>query len=101
MAYKIIASKLFQTKVIALNSYLQKEWGLTVASKFHETLIKVILTLADQPGIGSVSKNKKDVRKILITKHNRLYYRVKDKEIIFLLTLFDTRQNPKRNKYEQ
>ena len=100
MAYKIIVSKFFQTKVIALNSYLQKEWGLTVASKFHETLIKVILTLADQPAIGSVSKKKKDVRKILVTKHNRLYYRVKDNDSIFLLTLFDTRQNLKRNRYD-
>ena len=100
MAYKIIASKLFQQRVIALNSYLQKEWGFSVASRFHEALIKVILTLANQPGIGSVSKNKKDVRKILITKHNRLYYRVKDNDSIFLLTLFDTRQNPKRNRYD-
>ena len=100
MAYKIIVSKNFQKRVIALNSYLQKEWGLTVASRFHETLIKTILTIADQPGIGSVSKKKKDVRKILITKHNRLYYRVKDKESIFLLTLFDTRQNSKRNRYD-
>ena len=100
MAYKIIASKLFQKKIIALNSYLQTEWGMAVASRFNETLIKIILTIADQPGTGSVSKKKKDVRKILITKHNRLYYRVKDKETIFLLTLFDTRQNPKRNKYD-
>ena len=100
MAYKIIASKLFQKKVIALNKYLQTEWGITVTSKFNETLIKTILTIAYQPAIGSLSKKKKDVRKILITKHNRLYYRVKDNESIFLLTLFDTRQNPKRNSYD-
>lgn len=100
MAYKIIVSILFQKRVIALNSYLEKEWGLGVASRFHETLIKTILTVADQPGIVSVSKKKKDVHKILITKHNRLYYRVKDKKTIFLLTLFDTRQNPKKNRYD-
>lgn len=100
MAYKIIASKLFQKKVIVLNKYLQTEWGITVTSKFNETLIKTILTIAYQPAIGSLSKKKKDVRKILITKHNRLYYRVKDNESIFLLTLFDTRQNPKRNSYD-
>lgn len=100
MAYKIIVSKFFQKKVIALNIYLQEEWGLTVATEFHETLIKIILTIADQPGIGSVSKKKKNVRKILITKHNRLYYRVKDKKAITLLLLFDTRQHPKRNRYD-
>lgn len=100
MAYKIIASKLFQKKVIALNKYLQSEWGVAMATEFNEKLIKIILTIAEQPAIGSVSKKKKDVRKILITKHNRLYYRVKDKESIFLLILFDTRQNPKRNRYD-
>ena len=100
MAYKIIASKLFQKKVIALNEYLQTQWGITVASKFNETLIKTILTIAYQPAIGSLSKKKKNIRKILITKHNKLYYRVKDNESIFLLTLFDTRQNPKRNRYD-
>lgn len=100
MAYKIIVSKLFQKKVIALNSYLQEEWGLAVAIEFHETLIKIILTIADQPGIGSVSKKKKDVHKILVTKHNRLYYRVNYNKSITLLILFDTRQHPKRNRYD-
>ncbi len=73
MAYKIVASKLFQKKVIALNHYLQEEWGMTVVSEFNELLIRIILLIAEQPAIGSVSKKKKDVRKILITKHNRLY----------------------------
>ena len=100
MAYKIIVSKLFQRKVIALNNYLQTEWGLAVATDFHETLIKIILTIANQPGIGSVSNKRKDVRKILITKHNRLYYRVNNTKSITLLILFDTRQNPKRNRYD-
>lgn len=100
MAYKIIASKLFQKKVFALNTYLQEEWGLAVATEFNETLIKIILNVADQPGIGSVSKKKTDVRKILITKHNRLYYRLNDNNSITLLILFDTRQHPKRNRYD-
>lgn len=99
MAYKIIVSKSFQRRIIDLNSYLQQEWGLAVATDFHETLIKTILTIADQPGIGSLSSKKKDVRKILITYHNRLYYRVKNKTII-LLILFDTRRHPKRNRYD-
>ena len=99
MAYKIIASKSFQKRVIDLNCYLEQEWGLTVASNFHETLITVVLTIAKQPGIGSFSRRKKDVRRTLVTEHNRLYYQVKNKTII-LLTLFDNRQNPKRNRYD-
>jgi hypothetical protein len=35
----------------------------------------------------------------LITKHNKLYYRIEG-DIIYMITLFDTRQNPKKNRYE-
>jgi len=40
-----------------------------------------------------------EVQWILITKHNKLYYRIEG-DIIYMITLFDTRQNPKKNRYE-
>lgn len=100
MAYKIVASKTFRKKLISLNTYLETEWNLSVAKEFHATFVKLVLTLAEQPAIGSLSRKKKNVRKILITKHNRLYYRVNDNNSVTLLTLFDTRQNPKKNRYD-
>ena len=100
MAYKIISSYTFRKNLIALNMYLETNWSLSVAQDFHSIFVKVVLTLIEQPGIGSPSHKKKNVRKILITKHNRLYYRVKDNNSITLLTLFDTRQNPKKNRYD-
>ncbi len=48
---------------------------------------------------GRVAAKKKDVKTILVTKHNRLYYRVK-KDQIQIILLWDTRQNPARNPYE-
>ena len=99
MAYKIVSSKTFLKRFVALNAYLETQWNLSVAKEFHSTFVQVVLTLTEQPGIGSPS-HKKNVRKILITKHNRLYYRVNDNNTITLLTLFDTRQNPKKNRYD-
>ncbi len=100
MAYKIIHSKIFLKQVIELNTYLETSWNLIVASAFHEKLIKVIVIVSKQPGIGSPSKKRENIFKILVTKHNRLYYRINDNNSITLLTLFDTRQNPTRNKYD-
>ena len=85
---------------MALNTYLETQWNLSVAQDFHSIFVQVISTLAEQPGIGSPAHKKKNVRKILITKHNRLYYRVNENNTITLLTLFDTRQNPKKNRYD-
>jgi plasmid stabilization system protein ParE len=99
MAYKIIQSKIFLKRVIELNIYLEKNWGLDVAKRFHAKLVKTILILSGNPGIGSLSKKKKGVHKILVTKHNRLYYKINDNSIT-LLTLFDTRLNPKKNSFE-
>ncbi len=100
MAKKIIASKLFLKRVVELNTYLENEWGLKVATDFHAALIKIIQHISDNPGMGSDSTQYKNVRKILVTKHNKLYYRVNSRGSITLLILFDTRQHPKQNKYK-
>ena len=86
MAYKIVSSKTFLKRFIALNTYLETQWNLSVPQDFHSIFVHVVLTLTEQPGIGSPSRKKKNVRKVLITKHNRLYYRVNDNSTITLLT---------------
>ena len=51
------------------------------------------------PKIGRPAVKIKDVRSISITRHNRLYYKV-EKNTIKVITLFDTRQNPSKNKFD-
>jgi len=97
MAYQIIVKKRFTSKVTKLLKYLEKEWGKTVADSFILTLEERIDTLSQQPFIGSQA-GIKNVRTTLISKHNRLYYRVKGNQIE-IITLFDTRMNPNRNRY--
>jgi len=52
--------------------------------------------LAKYPLTGIASQKIIDVRSILLTKHNRLYYRVKN-NFIEILRVFDTRQNSMKN----
>ncbi len=101
MAYKIIETILFTEQVIELNTWLEENWSMQVAVNFHALLIKTILLIAQKPGIGRVAAFNKNIRSKLITHHNRLYYRVDDyAHTITLLTLFDTRQDPQKNKYD-
>lgn len=100
MAYKIIYKKRFQTKLFKLLDYLRQEWGDNVANSFINRLQKRLNTLSQQPYIGASSIVIKSVRSILITKHNRLYYRIKE-DTIEVLNIYDTRSNPKKNPYKK
>ncbi len=98
MEKKIIYTENFKVSLKERKDYLETEWSFEVAEKFILELYELIDLLSIQAGIGSPTK-KKNIRKILFAKYNRLYYRITSKSII-LLELFDTRRNPKHNKYE-
>jgi plasmid stabilization system protein ParE len=95
--YQVIYKKRFQQKLLRLLDYLHKEWNLQVADDFIIAFQKKVNTISLNPNIGKQS-NVLDVRTILITKHNRLYYRVKD-DTIEIINMYDTRTNPKQNPY--
>ena len=99
MAYKIKKSKIFLKNVLSTLNYLEKEWGMISAQKFQSILDSKINELSSHPKIGSLTAKNKRIRKLKITKHNRIYYRVL-KDEINILTLFEIKMNPKRNKYE-
>ena len=98
MAYKVIYKKRFYNRLSKLLFYLEKEWSKQVADEFLSMLDKRIATLQKQPYIGNPSQKVKDVRGILITKHNKLFYKVSGQSIV-VLTMYDTRMNPKGNRY--
>jgi plasmid stabilization system protein ParE len=78
--------------------YLLLEWPLPVAKKFVETIEKRIEVLSDFPNIGIASLKDPSIRSIILTKHNKLYYRVYSDKIE-ILNIFDTRQDPEKNLF--
>ena len=54
--------------------------------------------LAKQPFAGAPSSKLKDVRGVLITRHNKMLYKVNGDKVI-ILNLYDKRINPKKNPY--
>jgi len=99
MAYKISYNKTFLDDSLRTAYWLEKEWSKKAADKFAGILYAKIQRIAENPFIGSRANKGRGVRKMTITEFNRVYYRVKGQTIIFL-ALFETRQNPRKNRYE-
>ena len=100
MAYQIIVKKRFTNKIVRLLEYLEMEWGKTVADNFIKEIDRRLHTISEQLLMGVASNDDKTVRSILITKHNRLYYRIKV-NTIEIVNMYDTRMNPGRNPYNR
>ena len=90
MAYKIVAKKRFVLKLEKILSYLEQEWGGKVSGNFLDKVDKRIESLKHHPYIGAPSHIIRNARGILVTKHNRLFYKIEGKTII-LLDIYDTR----------
>jgi plasmid stabilization system protein ParE len=98
MAYKIVYKKRFSNKLVKLLQYLENEWNENTAAEFLNKLDKRIESLKEHPLIGKESAAKPEVRAILITKHNKLYYKFSNNKVI-IMNMYDTRKNPKKNPY--
>ena len=93
MAYEIVINKRFTNKLLSVLGYLENEWGRKVAYAFLNKVYTRIYALQTHPFIGSLTSINQ-VRSTLITKHNRMYYKVVKNKIV-ILNLYDTRR---RNK---
>jgi plasmid stabilization system protein ParE len=99
MAYKVEKTKEFVKNVTTVLEYLEKKWGMRSAQKFQTILDTKLERLSKDLTSGTETVKNKQIRKLSITSHNKIYYKVvKDK--IIILTLFENKMNPKRNRYE-
>jgi plasmid stabilization system protein ParE len=99
MAYKITVKKRFTNKVKNLLLYLEKTWNEDVAADFMLKLDKQIERVHLRPHTGIQIKSFKSTRSVLITKHNRMFYRIK-RDTVEILNMYDTRMNPGNNPYK-
>ena len=78
--------------------YLQKNFSNKTAFLFLDKLEDRIELISIHPTIGKQSTRKKNVRSVLLTPHNILFYRYQ-KNKIEILCLFDMRKNPDKKIY--
>lgn len=98
MVREIIWTKRANAKFNKIISYLEEEWGEQVTRNFVRKTYDIIELISDQSDLGTIENVDKKIRGFLLTKHNRIFYRVTDKEII-LLNFFDVRSGRKRKKF--
>jgi plasmid stabilization system protein ParE len=97
MARKIVWTKRANTKFNKIIDYLELEWGPNVTRNFVNKVYDIIDLISDQPDLGTLENPDKKIRGFLVTKHNRLFYRITEREIV-LLNFFDTGSGYKRRR---
>jgi len=98
MEEKIIITRRFRNNTLRVYQYLLKEFSVKTAYQFLDRLEKRIEFIAKNPAIGKLSAKRKNVRSILFTPHNQIFYRFQ-RSTIEILCLFDMRKNPKKRPY--
>ncbi len=98
-----MAKEIKWTKTAAKNfgktiDYLIENWPQNVVSDFVRRTDETLYLLAEHPDIGELQEKEKQIRGILLSKHNKLFYRI-EKNRLIVLKIFDTRQNPDKLKF--
>tara|TARA_R110002096_G_scaffold159167_2_gene324887 strand:+ start:179 stop:481 length:303 start_codon:yes stop_codon:yes gene_type:complete len=99
MIRKVVISKTTEKKLDSLFNYLIEKWSIKVKNDFIEKLDYSIELIRNQPELFPESKEGKKIRKCVVTKQTTLFYRFTSKQIN-VVTIFDTRQSPKKLKKE-
>ena len=98
MAFEIDWSDIALEDYQRILDYLQLNWSEKVSGNFEIILNKKLDLLRFQPNRGALSPKYVDVRSILITRQNKLYYHIGENSIS-ILTIIDTRQDPDKNPF--
>ena len=91
MGFEVIWTKRAETNLGNVKKFLKDNWTLKVRIEFSTKVKNIIELLTINNNLGSVINKHSDTRKILVTKHNYLYYRVKNNKL-FIVNFLDTRK---------
>jgi len=95
MAKEVVITKLAIDDYDIVVGYLTGKWGINVANNFMDRFDEVVLLISKNTSIFPFVDPIKKMQKCVLTKHNMLYFIEKD-EIIEIVTIFDTRQDPQK-----
>jgi plasmid stabilization system protein ParE len=98
MAKSIVWTKRANSSLNSIIQYIEKEWGLATTNQFVKRVYDVIELLSEYPNLGTQEHQEKPIRGFVISKQNKIFYRITKQEII-ILNVFDNRSGPKRKKF--
>ncbi len=98
MTFQITWTDNAQEDLQQILDYLTQNWSEKDTDNFLNKLFLRIDILSKSPLIGKKSDKLSSVRRIVITKHNSLFYTVEGDSII-IQDIFDTRQDPSKSPF--
>jgi plasmid stabilization system protein ParE len=93
MPKPIIWSPLSENDFAKILDYLNRNWGVKVASNFIELTENTLNQISLNPRQFPIIYKRKKIRKCVLTKQNTLFYR-DTRSRIEILRIFDSRQDP-------
>ena len=99
MQMQVVLSKTAEIKLDKLLTYLETNWSENVKLRFISKLENRLNVVRQKPEAFPKSEIKKGLYKCVITRQTSMYYTFDD-EAIYILTVFDNRQDPNKLKEE-
>ena len=95
--YKILWTDFALSELENTIEYLEENWTERELRNLAIEIEETLSLLSHNPNLFQASDIKKDIRRVVVAKHNTLYYRVKN-NTIEILSFFSNRQSPKKRK---
>ena len=92
MALKVFVSSSSLSQLEEILEYINSVWGNKSAANFANEFINCINKIEQAPQAFPVIIKNKNVHRCVITRHNSMFYRIKENEIEVVF-LFDNRQS--------
>jgi plasmid stabilization system protein ParE len=99
MIRKIKLSKRASRKLDKILYYLENEWSAKVKNDFIYKLNKSLALIQKNPDSFQKSDSVPGLHRCVISKQTTIYYRYDNKHI-YIVTVFDNRQDPDKLKRE-
>jgi plasmid stabilization system protein ParE len=95
MAKEVVLTHLAIHDYEIVMDYLIDKWGINAANNFVKRFDQVLILLSESTTIYPFVDEVKKMQKSVLTKHNVLYF-IETEDIIKIITIFDTRQDPQK-----
>ena len=92
---KLVWTEKAQQRIGEVLEYIERAFGAKARQIFIEKTQDFTRILIEFPEMGTLEIKEKNLRGFQLTNQTRVFYRVK-KNCIIILTLIDSRQNPKK-----
>ncbi|MBY0435441.1 MAG: type II toxin-antitoxin system RelE/ParE family toxin [Cyclobacteriaceae bacterium] len=93
--YKLLWSDRALADLQNILTYLLENWTEKEVKIFARRLDKRLEAIRQNPKLFPAASQRKSIRRSVLTGHTVIYYETKEK-VISIITLFDSRQDPKK-----